>query len=419
MTSDIKNVLVLCDAFPPAMAPRMGYICKYLPHAGWRPTVITEEMPLRVFEFLKGETEVHYIRYRLFGDGLRAKTNRLWVVLTDLLFGVKDRRMYREAMRIVENRCFEVVFCSSFRVFPLPAALRVAHHLRLPLIVDIRDIIEQCADNEFIDVKLPRLLGLEKVLVFAYRRLLLSKRNRVLRAANYITTVSTWHVEVLKRYNPAVELIYNGFDPEMFYPAPVANSRFCIAYTGRMFNIALRDPSLLFEAVRRLANEKLITPQTFRIQWFTDEESRLVVCEAAQAFDIMDYMDFYGYAPAAEVPAILNKSAVLLILTNKSGDGGPNGIMTTKFFEAIAVERPILSVRGDEGCLEAVINNLRAGLSAHNANEVYDFLLSLYNQWLATGYTTVASDREAIQLFSRKSQALRFAELFMLVHSKP
>jgi len=395
------------------MAPRMGYICKYLAQEGlWRPTVITEETPLRVFEFLKGDTEVHYIRYRRFGDGWGAQVERLWVVLTDLLFGVKDRRMYREALRVAQERRFEVVLCSTFRVFPLPSALRCARRLGIPLVADIRDIIEQCADNEFIDVKIPRLLGLGKLFIALYRRLLLYRRNRALRAADSITTISPWHVNVLKRYNSSVELIYNGYDPEMFYPAPVSNERFCITYTGRIFNLALRDPSLLFEAVRRLDAEGAISSQTFRIQWFTDDLSRSLISAEALRYGLSAYMDFYGYAPAAEIPAILNRSAILLILTNKAGEGGPNGIMTTKFFESIAVERPVLCVRGDEGCLEEVIRRTNAGLSAHTADEVYDFLLYYYRQWLSTGYTTIASAHAEIALFSRKAQARRFAELF-------
>jgi glycosyltransferase involved in cell wall biosynthesis len=393
----------------------MGYLCKYLPQEGWCPIVLTEDLPMHVFRFLKGDTKVQYIRYRRFGNSMNAKINRLWLVLMDLLFGVKDRRMYREAMRIAREKHFDLVLCSSYRVFPLPAALRVAHKLHLPLIVDLRDIIEQCAANEFINAKLHNLLGIEKILVATYKRSLLRKRNRVLRAANCITTVSPWHVNILKQYNPSVELIYNGFDPEIFYPAPVSNNRFCITYTGRMFNTALRDPSLLFEAVSRLAREKNILPQTFRIQWFTDKKSRHIIHEAAQSYEIMDYMDFYDYVPAAEVPAILNRSAVLLILTNKSGEDGPNGIMTTKFFEAIAVGRPVLCVRGDEGCLEAVINKTGTGISAHHANEVYNFLLSLYNQWLDTGFTTITSKHEDIQLFSRKSQTHRFAEIFEIM----
>ena len=36
-----KKVLIVCDMFPPAFGPRMGYLCKYMRQAGWNPVVVT------------------------------------------------------------------------------------------------------------------------------------------------------------------------------------------------------------------------------------------------------------------------------------------------------------------------------------------------------------------------------------------
>ena len=86
--------------------------------------------------------------------------------------------------------------------------------------------------------------------------------------------------------------------------------------------------------------------------------------------------------------------------------------MTTKFFEALAVEKPILCVRGDEGCLEQTIAETRSGLSAHNEEEVHRFLLHHYRRWQTVGFTTADPDREAVRRFSRRAQAGQFAQLF-------
>jgi glycosyltransferase involved in cell wall biosynthesis len=123
-------------------------------------------------------------------------------------------------------------------------------------------------------------------------------------------------------------------------------------------------------------------------------------------------MDYPGYMPAAGIPRILNESTLLLLLTNKTGDGGPKGFMTTKFFEYLAVGKPVLCVRGDEGCLEEVINRTRAGLSAHHADEVYGFIKKHYLRWLAGKPCEDHSDREEIKKFSRKEQAQQFIEIF-------
>jgi hypothetical protein len=86
--------------------------------------------------------------------------------------------------------------------------------------------------------------------------------------------------------------------------------------------------------------------------------------------------------------------------------------MTTKFFEALAVQRPILCVQGDEGCLEETIRLTRAGLSAHNVAETRQFIEQYYKQWLASGQTTIDADRAEIEKFSRKTQAEQFIRIF-------
>jgi hypothetical protein len=84
--------------------------------------------------------------------------------------------------------------------------------------------------------------------------------------------------------------------------------------------------------------------------------------------------------------------------------------MTTKFFEAIGVEKPILCVRSDEECLAQTIQETKAGLAATNVEEVKKFILHHYNQWQKQGYTHIDINNK--QQFSRQTQALQFEEIF-------
>ena len=47
----MNKLLIICDMFPPAFAPRMGYLCKYLTRMGWEVTVVTEYIEDNTFEF--------------------------------------------------------------------------------------------------------------------------------------------------------------------------------------------------------------------------------------------------------------------------------------------------------------------------------------------------------------------------------
>ena len=412
--------------FPPAFGPRMGYLCKYLKNNGWNPVVMTEYIDEKMFSFLAKDVDVTYVRY-YYKKGFSGKIEWGWTFFRDMLFGYKDKRMYMEALKISEKyacspeehtgqfkcKAFDLVLCSTYRTFPMWAAWHFAKRMRLSLVVDLRDIIEQYTGNEFITHNLPKFLGLDKLIASVFRKRSLATRNKILKEAAAVTTISPWHVSILKQYNANTQLIYNGYDPKIFYPEKIKADKFFITYTGRLLSTAMRNPDLLFQAVRRLVEEGIISLDTFRIRWFTDNVSKKNITEAAGKYNgISEYMDYFGYVPASKIPKVLNESSIQLLLTNKADANGPKGVMTTKFFESLAVGKPILCVRGDEGCLEEVINRTRSGLSAHNADEVYDFIKEHYMHWKENTSYTCNSDKEEIKKFSRETQALQFIHLF-------
>ena len=69
-----KKVLIVCDMFPPAFGPRMGYLCKYMRQAGWNPVVVTEWIDDQTFAFLTDGIETHYVHY--FPNAHRGKLIR-------------------------------------------------------------------------------------------------------------------------------------------------------------------------------------------------------------------------------------------------------------------------------------------------------------------------------------------------------
>ena len=407
-----KSVLILCDIFPPAFGPRMGYLCKYLKQNGWNPVVVTEFIDEDLFSFLGKDIDVTYIRY-YEKKGFFRKMEWSWTFVRDMLFKYKDKRMYRKALEIVEKQNFDLILCSTFRTFPLHAASLIAKKTGLSLVTDLRDIIEQYTGNEFIIHNLPKFLGIDKMIISVFRKRILAIRNEVLRKAVAVTTVSPWHVDVLKQYNDNTRLIYNGYDSELFYPEEIKTDKFNITYTGRLLSAAMRNPDLLFQAIKKLSDEDVISPDLFQMRWFVDDKSKNSIIEIVKDYPGVDaYANYYGYVPASEVPKVLNESSMLLLLTNKANSVGPQGVMTTKFFESIAVGKPILCVRGDEGCLEDVINRTRSGLSAHNVDEVYDFIKEHYMRWKENKPHIDNSDKDEIKKFSREAQALQFIQIF-------
>lgn len=389
----------------------MGYLCKYLVKAGWEPQVLTEASADKSFTFLSAYCLARRWAYYPAGKRLWSKLRRAVRFLLDLLFHEKERLFYKEACRLLEKQPFDLLLCSACRDFPLTATAKAARHHHLPWVADLRDIIEQYGGNEYIGHRLPPFVA--KLTVPLFRRRSLARRNRALRKAAALTTVSPWHRQWLKQWNPNVHLIYNGYDPELFFPEPKASKQFLITYTGRVQSLSLRDPSLLFDALANLTREGRINPGDCRLRWYTDAASQaLIEAEAAKA-GVTAYMDYAGYVAASEIPAVLNESSVLLLLANKAGEGGPRGIMTTKLFEFLAVGKPILCVRSDESYLADIIRQEKAGLAATDSAEVERFLLYHYGQWKQTGDTSLSSPAPLPEIYSRAGQAEQFMRLFL------
>ncbi len=406
----MKKVLIICDLFPPAFGPRMGYLTKYLKTLDWEVVVVTEQLEDQTFAFMDGQCKVRSVNF------YKSKRNRslrwLFVFLGELLFKYKSRKLYHAAIQELEDESFDLILSSSYRSFPLWAATKASKKKNLPLVVDIRDIIEQYTGYEFIAQPLPDIPGIKPLIDILFKRASLNERNKALRAANHIITISPWHVSILKEYNKNISLIYNGYDPELFYPTHTIADRFIISYTGRLLSLSMRNPELLLKALKRLSDDGIISDSDCRVEWYIDQASEITLKEESSKFGLSNYMNFMGYVPATKIPEILNKSSILLLLTNKADEHGPKGIMTTKFFEFLAVEKPILCVQSDEDCLEQVINETNSGLAAKNEEEVYRFIQQQYNEWKRTGRTKTNINKEKATVFSRKEQALQFIRIF-------
>lgn len=400
------KILIVCDTFPPEFAPRMGYLCKYLSRMGCTADVVCEQYSEDTrFDFLAGSAN-QVKRVRFFRSLALPKSRWEWGLLAfrDLFFHYKDRKLANEIQCDKAFSGYDLVLCSTYRTFPIQAAAILASHFQVPLVADLRDIIEQYPDRSYLTHRLP--------FTSLITRHLLKERNRVLRTADAVVSVSEWHREFLKRFNPNTHLIYNGYDPELFFPEHRADPYFRIVFTGRMLSVANRNPEWLFKAVSHLLQSGKINKADFRLCWHTDEKTRQYIQNESQKYGIGDISECRGFVPAQEVPALLNRASVLLQLANVADAKGPKGVMTTKFFEALAVGKPLLLVPSDESYLTELLHRYDCGLAASDVKSIETFIENQYHKWKQTGSTQIAVHPEISGLFSREEQAKQFLQLF-------
>lgn len=361
------RILIVSDPYgKPSYAPRLRFLCDYLVKRGYQPVVYTEQFQSHDFPHT----------YPIHEKPLYYHHSWQWVIYAfwSLLTDWRNRQFSRWLRRQVQNQVFDLVFCTTFSTFPLRAALDVAREHHIPLFVDIRDLDEQVPDAQYQAHRQWWARPFRKI----YRNVNIRRRNRVLCHADYITTVSPWHVDFLRHFNANVHLIYNGYDPTQFYPQDIPSGEFLITYIGRIYEF--QNTSLIEQAVRELALPDL------HLNFHTPECNPI---------------------PINAVGDEIRRSSILLVLTNPSA----HGMMTTKFFEALGCEKPVLCLPSDEGCLAQTIRETHAGLASSDLNEIKAFMMDKYHEWQANGFThQPVTDK---QQFSRQHQAEQFEQLFL------
>lgn len=387
----------MCEAIaPPAYSPRILTLAAYLVQHGWHCEIATEQCLEQPFH-----TDICPIHQ------MPAYTN----VLMDKVFNGREKAFYRFIRQHIDLTSFDVVFCSSYYYFPLQTARRIARDYHKPLVIDLRDIAEQWGKTPYFTRKVVSNPWLNNLLGNIYAAVQIRRRNRALRAAGAVTTISPWHAQFLSRFNPHTYLIYNGYDADEFVPNCMPADEFLITYLGKLYSTALRDPRLLFEALRQLSDEGRIDTGKVRVLFHTDPQAIRELQDLGAQYGITDMLDIQGYIPRADILPVMYRSSVLLVLTTRATPEGTHGIIGTKFFENIGVEKPVLCIRSDEECLADLIRQTNAGLAATNVEETKAFILDKYREWQANGYTRQpVTDK---QQFSRQYQAGQFERLFL------
>ncbi len=344
MKSEKKHILIISD--PPAAPgnlPRVRSLCDYLVRQGCDVTWLTEKYePLAFAHNYPIETISMYS-----GKKFDWFIKTVWTLFTDW----HDRVFARKALSAMQG-IYDLVICSAFSDFPLGAAKRIAQALDVPLICDIRDLDEQVDDSRYQYSHQSRWLMPFRRL---YRAIHIHRRNKVLRAADAITTVSPWHAEFIQQFNEHVYVIYNGFDEKQFYPEDIPTEQFTITYIGSLFEWQEAGLQKVKQAVEELGLPILLdihTPQSNPIS-----HERL------------------GDA--------IRHSGIMLVLTNVH----THGMLTTKFYEALGCEKPVLCVPSDQGSLAELIRYTNAGIATDDVEEIKEFVLRHYKAWEKDGYT--------------------------------
>ena len=364
-----QRILILTDPISkPAYAPRLRFFCDYLVEHGYDIEVYTE----RIQDYSIPHSYPIY-EQTIYRNRLDWLLKSLWSLLTDW----RNRQFTRFVRRQIQDKTFDIVFCTTFSTFPLRAARTIAQERHIPFIADIRDLDEQIPGAQYQGHRQWFLRPFRAL----YRAVNIRRRNRELRQATAITTISPWHAEfidtqIVKSSIVKSSIIYNGYDDKQFYPKDIVSKQFLISYIGKIFEFQNIDPV-------RQAIAELNLPD-IQLSVHTPDQNPL---------------------PITAVGDEIRRSSIMLVLTGKAA----KGMMTTKFYEALGCEKPILCYPDDEGLLSQTIRETHAGIAADEIEDMKTFILDKYKEWKQNGFTHQKTLHR--EVFSRAYQTKQLEQL--------
>ena len=361
-----RRVLILSDPFtPPAYTPRLRFLCEYLAQAGWEIDLYTEQYESIPFAHTYPIHEVKVYRTRSLAEWI---LKSIWSLLTDW----RNRYFSRKVRKAIEGKNYDLVLCCTFSTFPLRAAWDIANERNIPLHVDLRDLDEQVPGAQYQHHRQWWVRPFREW----YRAANIRRRNSILRRATSISSVSPWHTEYISSIlHRTPSTIYNGFDAKQFYWSEIKSDTFLISYIGKLYD---------FQDIRPIEDA---------VQELNLPDLRLQIIQ--------------GGIPTDEVGDLIRQSSIMIVLTNKEA----KGMMTTKFYEALGCEKPVLCYPDDEGVLSAAIKATNAGIATDDKEVVKAFILDKYAEWKANGFSRQAVNQAEQKRFSRQYQTRQMEQV--------
>jgi len=430
----IRNVLFLVSDFAPLTSVgriRTQKLCKFLPAAGWRTSVLTfepppgtltdpdllaeippgtkvyrvpcpqpVEAPVRLASRLvrrirSGRAQVTgtgaedvapgdsgppdagggwFDRVSRWVDGTKRWLTRSLMIPDEGVTGVGA--MARAAADLIRRQRIEVVVASVPGFSPWLAAVLAGRRTGVPVVVDYRDLWHG-------DVLRTWIGPLRTRLELALERWALSQSTAVV-------TVSDGKTRYVRGLDPRPDrrsytTIYNGFDEDDLLgvePTRPAgdDGRLLMLYAGRLYKHRRADP--LLESIGRLASNGVVRRDKLRVRLFglIEQQQRERIARVVSHYGLEDVVDVAGYVTRRDsLAAQLGADALILIV-----DPGEtsDGVLPGKITEYIGLGRFVLAVCPPGEARNVLTRYGPAAWASANDPEALDAaLLGMIERW--------------------------------------
>lgn len=377
----MKKVLIVTYYWPPsggAGVQRWLKFAKYLPQYGWEPIIYTPENPdfavkdnsllkdispnlkvikshiwepYEIYKFLIGKKGQKVNVSFAEGNKKKGKIHKIALALRGN-FLIPDPRIFwvKPSIRFLKKYLSENHVDAIVSTGPPHSMHLIARKLHkntgIPWIADFRD--------PWTNIDFYRELNLSWIADKIHHKL----ERKVLQSANVVTSVTpTWCSELSELANRKVDLVHNGYDEDdVVKNTQYKDSDFSLVHIGSLN--AARTPKTLWKALSELIVEDSQLAENLKIRFVGNVEP--AVLNELDALGLSKFVDKVGYLPHSEAIAYQQSSPVLLLLINNTPNA--KGILTGKFYEYMASERPILVIGPTESDVATLLEETQSGL---------------------------------------------------------
>ncbi|MEZ5056250.1 MAG: glycosyltransferase [Saprospiraceae bacterium] len=201
-------------------------------------------------------------------------------------------------------------------------------------------------------------------------------------------------------------LISNGFDREDFKTIePIKPEKFSIYHSG-LFNF-IRNPENLWIALEELCTENQNFAYDLDIQLIGTVDSQ--VMEAISKYPVLkSKVTERGWMQHDDIIKENNKAAVLMLVVNNSRNAKAQ--LTGKFFEYLALEKPIFAICPDDADVANAIKATNTGFACNfeEKDRIKSVVNTLYQDW--KNNASFSGNKDKIEAYERKNLSQQLAK---------
>lgn len=426
----MKKVLIITYYWPPsggAGVQRWLKFVKYLPQLGYEPHVYTPSNPEAPAQDASLQKDVPkeaiiikrpilepYTFYKKF-TGKKGNVN------AGFLSEDKDsRQKFTEKLSIwIRGN----LFIPDARVFWVRPSVKFLNRYIQENNIDIIVSSGPPHSMHLIAMKLQQQLGIKWIADFRdpwtnidfYKDLMLSKwadkkhhrlEKEVLQKADEVITIGKTIAKELEEIRgKKVAVITNGFDNDDFTSAALKdNNSFSIIHIGSINSD--RNHKIFWSGIRELVDENEDFAKKLKLKFIGKLDYSII--EDMESFQLKDRTEIISYIPHNE--AVNNLSAADLLYLPLNNTPNAKGILSGKFFEYLAVGKPILGIGHPNGDAAEIMNETQAGaiINFEDKEKLKEFIIEQFHH--SQNNTNV--DLQNRMKYSRKSLTEDLVGLF-------